>query len=196
MRESQRQIQRWPVSSVWLMATVCLQTSRRNIEGEENTLQGRGRWLHVGVTYFMQRECRWQRDVGTRTRQEGKASSRVWLVRSSDRDKSWRAWGESSRHLEDRRQGVRSLQREVSVLFFGSHQSVTGSKASSVGTSGLMTSCTDFRTNGHNICRGEFYLCQCRCCTEPELCGGKKMNSQARIPFFLLHHFNTQDFQQ
>ena len=48
----------------------------------------------------MQRECRWQRDVGTRTRQEEKASSRLWLVWSRDRDTSWRAWGESSPHLE------------------------------------------------------------------------------------------------
>lgn len=40
------------------------------------------------MSYFMQREYRWQRDVGIRTRQEGKASSRVWLVRSSVRDKS------------------------------------------------------------------------------------------------------------
>lgn len=64
------------------------------------------------ATYFMQRECRWQRDVGTRTRQEGKASSRVWLLRSSVRDRSCRAWGESSLHLqaeperEDRKQRV------------------------------------------------------------------------------------------
>lgn len=61
------------------------------------------------VTDFMQRECRWQCDVGTRTRQAGKASSRVWLVRSRDRDKSWRAWGESSPHLETH--GRRSVRR-------------------------------------------------------------------------------------
>lgn len=48
----------------------------------------------------MQREYRWQRDVGIRMRQEGKASSKVWLVLSSVKDNSWRAGGESSPHLE------------------------------------------------------------------------------------------------
>lgn len=43
------------------------------------------------VSYFMQREYRWQRDVGIRIRQEGKASSKVWLVLSNIKDKSWRA---------------------------------------------------------------------------------------------------------
>lgn len=84
----------------------------------------------------MQRECRWQRDVGTRTRQEGKASSRVWLLRSNDRDKSWRAWGESSPHLDTTRQTggqrLRSQQTQVNALFLASHQSVRGSEALSV----------------------------------------------------------------
>ena len=92
-----------------------------NLANGLNDIQSiEGKCVCVCVSYFMQRECRWQRDVGTRTRQEGKARSRVWLVRSSDRDKSWRAWGESSPHLggrkcEDRRQRVLSEQREVNV---------------------------------------------------------------------------------
>lgn len=50
-------------------------------------------WKTKGLcaAHFMQLEWRWQRDVGTRTRQEGKTSSREWLVRSNDRDRSWRA---------------------------------------------------------------------------------------------------------
>lgn len=68
-------------------------------------LQRCNRHSRTLVSHFMQREYRWQRDVGIRTRQEGKASSRVWLVLSRVRDKSWRAWGESSPHLEKQTQG-------------------------------------------------------------------------------------------
>lgn len=82
--------------------------------------------------------------------------------------------GDSETHeREGRRQRVRSQQRVVNVLFVASHQSVTGSKASSVGTS---------RQTARALAlipmvptpAAEFYLGPRRCRAEPELCGGGK----------------------
>lgn len=105
----------------WLMATTAFKLdllSAKDTLKERIILSMTKTGDCVCVSYFMQRECRWQRDVGTRTRQEGKARSRVWLLRSNNRDKSWRAWGESSPHLEkhtceNRRQRVRSAAQAL-----------------------------------------------------------------------------------
>lgn len=66
--------------------------------------------------------------------------------------------GDSEKHkCENRRQRVRSQQKEVNVLFLASNQSVTGSKASSVGTSRQTALCPHPHMNGHSISRLELY---------------------------------------
>lgn len=60
----------------------------------------RTRGVCACVTHFIQRECSWQRATGTLITQDGKASRRLWLMRSSVRDSSCLAWGESGPHLE------------------------------------------------------------------------------------------------
>lgn len=80
--------------------------------------------------------------------------------------------GDSETHkCEDGRQRVRSRQREVTVRFLALNQVVTGSKASSVGTSSQTDPCPNPYTNGHNISSVRVLH---RHCTEPELCAGKK----------------------